>query len=52
MNYLFTHAPWFIPTADMKAYESRELEQRMEEIERKGSVVSNSSHKEDKAEVA
>lgn len=38
MNYLFTNAPLFVPTMDKKIYESHDLERRIEEAERKGSV--------------
>ena len=38
MNYLFTNAPLFVPTMDMKQYETHDLERRVEEVERKGSV--------------
>ena len=39
MNYLFTNAPLFVPTMDMKQYETHDLERRVEEVERKGSVA-------------
>lgn len=40
MNYLFTNAPWFVPGLNMKDYENYDLERRVEEVQRKGSVVS------------
>ncbi|KAK1819106.1 hypothetical protein LTR12_006421 [Friedmanniomyces endolithicus] len=39
MNYLFTNAPWFVPTMSMKDYEIHDLEHRVEEVERKGSIT-------------
>ncbi|KAK0928303.1 hypothetical protein LTR29_017413 [Friedmanniomyces endolithicus] len=39
MNYLFTNAPWFVPTMSMKEYEIHDLEHRVEEVERKGSIT-------------
>jgi len=38
MNYLFTNAPLFVPTMDKKIYENHDLERRVEEAERKGSI--------------
>jgi len=38
MNYLFTNAPLFVPTTDMKAFNTHDLERRVEEAERKQSV--------------
>ncbi|KAK7553570.1 general substrate transporter [Phyllosticta paracitricarpa] len=37
MNYLFTNAPYFVPTMDYATVETRDLERRIEEVERKGS---------------
>jgi hypothetical protein len=39
MNYLFTNAPWFVPTMDMRDFATHDLEHRAEEVERKGSVM-------------
>ncbi|KAB2579283.1 putative mfs sugar transporter protein [Lasiodiplodia theobromae] len=39
MNYLFTNAPLFVPTMDMSAVQTHDLERRAEEVERKGSIV-------------
>lgn len=41
MNYLFTNAPIFVPTMNMKDYEQHDLQQRVVEAERKGSVTSH-----------
>jgi hypothetical protein len=41
MNYLFTNAPIFVPAMNMKDYEQHDLEQRVAEAERKGSVNSH-----------
>lgn len=41
MNYLFTNAPWFVPTMNMKDYEQHDLENRVAEVERKGSITSH-----------
>lgn len=40
MNYLFTNAPLFVPTMKMSDFETHDLEQRVEQVERKqgGSV--------------
>ncbi|KAI9761954.1 MAG: hypothetical protein M4579_000737 [Chaenotheca gracillima] len=38
MNYLFSNAPWFVPTTDRAEYQPHDLERRIEEVERKGSV--------------
>jgi len=35
MNYLFTNAPLFVPTTDMKAFNTHDLERRVEEAEGK-----------------
>lgn len=35
MNYLFTNAPLFIPTMDMRDFETHDLEHRAAEVERK-----------------
>ncbi|EME89014.1 uncharacterized protein MYCFIDRAFT_55519 [Pseudocercospora fijiensis CIRAD86] len=40
MTYLFTNAPWFVPGMNMKDYENHDLEHRIEEVQRKGSTVS------------
>lgn len=40
MNYLFTNAPLFVPTMNMRDFESHDLEYRVEEVERKGSMHS------------
>ncbi|KXT02498.1 hypothetical protein AC578_4166 [Pseudocercospora eumusae] len=40
MNYLFTNAPWFVPGMNMKDYENHDLQHRVEEVQRKGSTVS------------
>ena len=45
MNYLFTNAPMFIPTMNMADFNNHDLENRVAEVERKGSVT---SHVEDK----
>jgi len=37
MNYLFTNAPFFVPTMNMKDFEQHDLENRVAEVERKGS---------------
>jgi hypothetical protein len=39
MNYLFTNAPLFVPGMNMKDYETHDLERRVEEAERKGSIA-------------
>jgi len=41
MNYLFTNAPIFVPTMNMKDFEQHDLENRVAEVERKGSVTSH-----------
>lgn len=41
MNYLFTNAPWFVPTMNMRDFEQHDLENRAAEVERKGSVTSH-----------
>ena len=41
MNYLFTNAPLFVPTMNMKDYEQHDLENRLEEAERKASISSH-----------
>lgn len=46
MNYLFTNAPYFVPTMDYAAVETHDLERRVEEVERKGSF---SVHHEERA---
>jgi hypothetical protein len=44
MNYLFTNAPWFVPTMKMENYETHDLERRVEEVERKHGIVSREEH--------
>ena len=39
MNYLFTNAPWFVPTMNMRDFTTNDLEHRAEEVERKGSIL-------------
>ncbi|KAM0694734.1 hypothetical protein Q7P36_005090 [Cladosporium allicinum] len=41
MNYLFTNAPWFVPTMDMKDFTTNDLQHRAEEVERKGSIMAH-----------
>jgi hypothetical protein len=41
MRYLFTEAPWFVPTMDTSKFASIELERRVEEVERKQEGVSH-----------
>lgn len=41
MNYLFTNAPLFVPTMNMRDFENHDLENRVAEVERKGSVTSH-----------
>ena len=38
MNYLFTNAPYFVPGMKKRDFETHDLERRVEEVERKGSV--------------
>ncbi|KAL9087889.1 MAG: hypothetical protein Q9165_006451 [Trypethelium subeluteriae] len=38
MNYLFTNAPYFVPGMRKADFETNDLERRVEEVERKGSV--------------
>jgi hypothetical protein len=38
MNYLFTNAPWFVPTMKKQDFDSHDLEQRVEEAREKGGV--------------
>jgi len=40
MNYLFTNAPWFVPTMNMKDFQLHDLENRAQEQERKASIGS------------
>lgn len=47
MNYLFSNAPIFVPTMNMRDYEQHDLENRVAEVERKASI---SSHVEETAE--
>ncbi|QDS73922.1 hypothetical protein FKW77_007696 [Venturia effusa] len=39
MTYLFTHAPWFVPTTNMREFDTHDLERRVEEAERKQGVT-------------
>ena len=39
MNYLFTHAPLFVPGTRRKEYISHDIERKLEEVERKQSVT-------------
>lgn len=39
MNYLFTNAPFFIPTMNMRDFELHDLEHRIAEAERKESEM-------------
>ncbi|KAF2764372.1 MFS putative major facilitator superfamily transporter [Teratosphaeria nubilosa] len=48
MNYLFTNAPLFVPTMNMKDYEQHDLENRVAEAERKASIVSQTEEISDK----
>ena len=41
MNYLFTNAPLFVPSMNRKDYEQHDLENRVAEVEQKGSVSSH-----------
>ncbi|PPJ52536.1 hypothetical protein CBER1_10174 [Cercospora berteroae] len=41
MNYLFTNAPLFVPTMNMKDFDNHDLEHRVQEVERKSSVISH-----------
>ncbi|KAF2724009.1 general substrate transporter [Polychaeton citri CBS 116435] len=41
MNYLFTNAPIFIPTANLKSLDTHDLENRVAVVERKGNVSSH-----------
>lgn len=41
MNYLFSNAPIFVPTMNMKDFEHYDLEARVEEVKEKGSIVSH-----------
>ncbi|EME48956.1 hypothetical protein DOTSEDRAFT_19446 [Dothistroma septosporum NZE10] len=41
MNYLFTNAPLFVPTMNTKDFQQHDLEQRVAEVEAKGSIVSH-----------
>ncbi|KAK3704158.1 hypothetical protein LTR37_013998 [Vermiconidia calcicola] len=41
MNYLFTNAPLFVPSMNRKDFETRDLENRVAEAERKASVSSH-----------
>lgn len=46
MNYLFTHAPLFVPTSNMKEFDTHDLERRVEEAERKQGVTHVETHDE------
>lgn len=46
MNYLFTNAPLFVPTMRKRDFEQHDLEHRVEEVERKGSL---NAHVEEKS---
>ena len=35
MRYLFTEAPWFVPTLKKQDYETHDLERRVEEVKAK-----------------
>lgn len=41
MRYLFTEAPLFVPTMNMRDYETRDLEHRVEEVEAKQGYTSH-----------
>jgi hypothetical protein len=41
MSYLFTNAPMFVPTMNMSDFNTRDLENRAAEAERKGSIFSH-----------
>ncbi|KAI9741364.1 MAG: hypothetical protein M1834_003081 [Cirrosporium novae-zelandiae] len=43
MNYLFEHAPWFIPGINRDDYRPKELQKKVEDQERKRSVVQTES---------
>jgi hypothetical protein len=45
MNSLFTNAPYFIPSMKKEDYMTHEIDQRVEAVERKLSVVSHIEHK-------
>ena len=45
MNYLFTNAPIFVPTMNMRDFEQHDLENRVAEVERKGSINSHVKEK-------
>lgn len=49
MNYLFTHAPLFVPTTNMKEFDTHDLERRVEEAERKHGVTHVETHDEKNA---
>lgn len=38
MNYLFTNAPWFVPTMKSSDFQTHDLEHRHDEVERKLSI--------------
>jgi hypothetical protein len=48
MNYLFTNAPLFVPTMNMEDFQHYDLENRVAEVERKGSVTSHNETTEEK----
>jgi len=39
MRYLFTEAPWFVPTLKKQDYETHDLERRVEEVKAKDDGV-------------
>ena len=39
MNYLFTNAPWFVPTMKKSDFETHDLEHRMDEAREKGGIT-------------
>ncbi|KAK4635929.1 MFS glucose transporter mfs1 [Fulvia fulva] len=41
MNYLFTNAPLFVPSMNMKDFDQHDLEHRVAEVEAKGSIHSH-----------
>jgi hypothetical protein len=52
MNYLFTNAPFFVPGMKIKDFETHDLERRVEEAERKQSVVAETEEHRKKPMVA
>lgn len=45
MNYLFTNAPTFVPGMKSSEFQTHDLERRVEEVERKGSITSHVEEK-------